>query len=567
MYDLREQRLLSLRALISILFLTLLTGISAEAAEITKLEEVRSRLSRIEGLLKAAEDVREWERDGLNRRIDQLGLEAMLKLNSIAPELLASGDLDKIQQTEIVLLLDEVAMLALRREAFLEQRAATERELIPKFKQSAEADIARAFMEDLMQIRESYLVAFVTQAEIRRAAGLKSEALFGQAQQRLALMLDTLTGQIQLDAMSLRELRSHLSGDPVDEDLKRAILLVDNKQSRNLDNLERLLGTSERLGIQTTEQRGLLLKERGQLGIELLNRNVFAHLWEEELTQLRESFLRNGPNFLFRVLIFLIILVLSWAAARLVKIPLRAFLYRNSANLSLLLRDVLITLSSTLVLITGLIIAMVIMGVSIGHVFAGLGVLSIILGLAVQDALGNLAAGAMILIGRPYDVDDHIQVAGVEGLVKRMNLLATTITTLDNQSLIVPNGKIWGDTIVNFTAHKVRRVDIKVSIAYAEESDRVESVLMDVLRNNQYVLKIPEPIVHVLGMEDSSVALMAKPWVRTEDYWHATWDLNRQIKKRLDAEGIEIPFPQRVVTLISSNRKSHKNIVDIESAE
>ena len=227
-------------------------------------------------------------------------------------------------------------------------------------------------------------------------------------------------------------------------------------------------------------------------------------------------------------------------------------------GLSILVRDTLTVLSGVAVLVAGAVVALATIGVSLGPIFAGIGVIGILVGLAVQDSLSNLAAGMMILITRPFDVDDHIQVAGANGTVKRMNWLATTIMTFDNQMLVVPNRRIWGDTITNFTATHVRRVDVKVNFAYAEDSDRVHQVLMDVLEQHPDVLEKPEPQVHMVGMEDSAVAMVVKPWVRTEQYWSAFWDLNRAIKKRFDAEGIEIPFPQRVVTLLSPDGTAYE---------
>ena len=187
--------------------------------------------------------------------------------------------------------------------------------------------------------------------------------------------------------------------------------------------------------------------------------------------------------------------------------------------------------------------------------------LGILVGLAIQDSLGDLAAGVMILLHRPFDLDDHIKVAGADGFVRRMNLVATTVATFDNQLLAVPNRRIWGDTIVNFTASQVRRVDIKVGFSYFEDPDRVQAVLMDVLRQHELVLESPEPQVNMVGMEDSSLTMVAKPWVRTGDYWTALWDLTRLIKKRFDAEGIEIPFPQRVVTLRSTDEHANGEVI------
>lgn len=524
---------------------------SAPATEVAELAEVRAQLARVEQLIAAVDSVREWDRDGLNTRIDQLGIKMLTQLNEIAPALLAAPDLDAGERARVVKLLELGAALVLQREQILEQRAAAERELLAKFEQSAQADIARAFIEDLSSMRKDYLAAFIQQAFIRRAAGLEFEPMLREARDRLSLIMERLMGQIRLDAMSLDELRSRLTEEPTDEDLQHALELVEIKQTRNLHSLERTIEIGEGLGIATAEQRGLLIRERGQVGLEILQRDVFSKLWEEQFDQLRKSLARSGPDTLFRLLLFVVVVIVAWGVARFIRIPVRAMINRERFHLSILLRETLISFSSISVFLIGLVVALATIGVSLGPLLAGLGVISILVGLAVQDSLGNLAAGAMILAYRPYDVDDHIEVAGAEGVVKRMNLLATTVTTFDNQTLVVPNRLIWGDKIVNFTATHVRRVDVRVNVSYTEDPDRVKAVLMELLRQHEHVLEKPEPQVHMVAMEDSSVAMVAKPWVRTENYWSTLWDLHSIIKKRFDAEGIEIPFPQRVVTLLS----------------
>lgn len=536
--------------------LMMLSGIgSVSAADISSLEEARAVLQQVNALNADLDSVNEWQLDGLNRRIDQLSLTLIAGLNRLAAQSISAATFEKSQQDELISLLDEAAILALAREQVLDQRVAAERKMVPKFEQSPEADIARAFMEGLVLLRESYLNELAEQVEIRQGLGLETETLIDKVKKRVSPIIELLSGQIQLDATTLDELHTRLTDQPLDEDLKDAVTLVQVKQASSLDRLERILDASRRLGIDATEQRSLLLRERGEVAVDLLQRDVFLHLWKEELQQLRQSLTQNGPNLLLRTLLFAFILLIAVGAARLVRIPLRAFLSRDGVKLSILLRDVVVSLVSVLVVFAGLIMALVAMGVSIGHLFAGLGVIGIIVGLAVQDSLRNLAAGVMILAYRPYDVEDHIKLGGEDGYVKKMNLLATTISTLDNQSVIIPNGKIWGETIINFTAYRIRRVDIKTSVAYAEDLDRVEAVILDLLDSIDYVLKKPEPAVHVTGMEDSAVGVVVKPWVRTENYLRAYWDLNKKIKQRLDAEGIEIPFPQRVVTLISDERE------------
>lgn len=275
------------------------------------------------------------------------------------------------------------------------------------------------------------------------------------------------------------------------------------------------------------------------------------------MSDLRESLGRNVPDTLFRLPLFSFVVLVAWAAAKLIRYPVGALVRRERFGLSFLLRETLVTLSLIAAFVVGLMVALVTPGTSPGPVFGGLGVIGILVGLAAQDWLGNRAAGAMILMCRPYDLKDHIKVAATERIIKRMNLLATTVETFDDQLLVVPNRRIGGDTITNLTASHVRRVDIKVNFTYAEDPDPVHAVPMDVLQQHAHVLDKPEPQVHMVGMEDSAVARVVKPWVRTEHCWSTLWDLHRIIKKRFDAEGIEIPFPQRVVTLRPPENRPH----------
>jgi small conductance mechanosensitive channel len=179
------------------------------------------------------------------------------------------------------------------------------------------------------------------------------------------------------------------------------------------------------------------------------------------------------------------------------------------------------------------------------------------MGFALQDSLSNFAAGAMILAYRPYDVGDVIEAGGVRGKVSRMSLVSTTFLTFDNQTLIVPNSRIWGDVIRNDTAQTVRRIDLVFGVSYDTDIDHARTVFRDILAKNEKVLAEPEPIVEVQKLGDSSVEFAVRPWVRTPDYWPTYWALMREVKRRLDQEGITIPFPQRDVHLHVADRSSH----------
>ncbi|MDK9764968.1 mechanosensitive ion channel, partial [Vibrio sp. D420a] len=131
--------------------------------------------------------------------------------------------------------------------------------------------------------------------------------------------------------------------------------------------------------------------------------------------------------------------------------------------------------------------------------------------------------------------------------VKDMSLVSTTVQTIDNQRLVIPNNKIWGDVINNITAERVRRVDMVFGIGYSDDIDKAKSVLNDIIINHPKVLKKPEHMIKLHTLNTSSVDFVVRPWVKTDDYWDVYWDVTETVKKRFDEEGITIPFPQRDV--------------------
>ena len=175
------------------------------------------------------------------------------------------------------------------------------------------------------------------------------------------------------------------------------------------------------------------------------------------------------------------------------------------------------------------------------------GILVFALGFALKDTIANLLSGIMILLYRPYDIGNFVNVAGVSGTVSAMTLVSTTLTLPDNQTVVIPNNSIWGGIITNVTVSPTRRVDLVFGIGYGDDIDKASSVLERVVREHPMVLKDPEPVIKVHELADSSVNFVVRPWAETENYWQVYWDLTRQVKQAFDAEGITIPFPQRDV--------------------
>lgn len=255
----------------------------------------------------------------------------------------------------------------------------------------------------------------------------------------------------------------------------------------------------------------------------------------------------KGPGTIVKIFVFLLILLVFKILASIAGRITRKALSTPKLKASELLKDFFATVVGKTIFLIGLLIAIGNLGVDIGPLLAGVGVVGFVIGFALQETLGNFAAGIMILLYRPYDVGDFISAAGVSGGVQSMSLVSTNIKTPDNQLLVVPNSKIWGDVITNVTANETRRVDLTVGIGYGDDIDHAEKVIAKILEAHELVLKTPEPAIKVGSLGDSSVNILVRPWTKTSDYWTVYWDLTKTIKQEFDKEGINIPFPQRDV--------------------
>ncbi len=214
-------------------------------------------------------------------------------------------------------------------------------------------------------------------------------------------------------------------------------------------------------------------------------------------------------------------------------------------NLSKLLQAFIVMVVYWLVMAFGLMIVLSALGIDISPVFALIGGASFILAFAFQDTLGNLAAGLMIMINRPFDEGDFVDIGGTAGTVKSVSVVATTVTTPDNQVIVIPNSKVWGNIITNVTSSPTRRVDLTFGIGYDDSIETAQKVLEDVVSAHPLVMKEPAPVIRVNELADSSVNFVVRPWVRGGDYWTVYWDLTRQVKEAFDAAGVSIPYPQQ----------------------
>ena len=203
-------------------------------------------------------------------------------------------------------------------------------------------------------------------------------------------------------------------------------------------------------------------------------------------------------------------------------------------------------------------------GVNTTSIIAVLGAAGLAIGLALQGTLSNVAAGVMLLFLRPFKVGNWIEAANVSGTVREIGLFTTTIDTFDNVYISIPNSTIWSSTIINHSRYNTRRMDIDIGVSYDANIDFVLETLLT-LADDMRVLKKPSPQGLVVSYGDSSIIVRLRLYAKNNVYWGLYWDLMRKTKSVLDEAKIEIPFPQRVVTLLDKKNKFSK--IDVSGAK
>ena len=187
------------------------------------------------------------------------------------------------------------------------------------------------------------------------------------------------------------------------------------------------------------------------------------------------------------------------------------------------------------------------LGIHTTSFIAILGAAGLAIGLALQGSLGNFAAGVLMIIFKPFKVGDYIEGAGVAGTVEEIQIFSTQLVTPDNKTIIVPNAKMTGDNITNYSAKGTRRVELVFGIGYGDDIDHARQVIESVIGQDDRVLEDPAPAVVVSELADRSVNFKVRVWTSADDYWGFYFDTTEKVKKQFDAEGISIPFPQRDV--------------------
>lgn len=264
----------------------------------------------------------------------------------------------------------------------------------------------------------------------------------------------------------------------------------------------------------------------------------------ESLEKIIETYvIPYGLNLVFAIIIFVLGKMVVKGLTKIVRKLL------GKAKVDEILVDFVSGIVSSLLMLFVIIAALGQLGVDTTSLVALIGAAGLAIGLSLQSSLQNFASGVMLIVFRPFTSGDFVEVAGIAGVVEKISIFSTQLRTGDNKLMIVPNGKIYGDVIINYSAKPTRRVDMVFGIGYDDDIKKAKQIIEAVLAEDERVLADPAPLVAVSELADSSVNFAVRPWVNSADYWGVYFDTHERIKLRFDEENISIPYPQMDVHL------------------
>ena len=263
------------------------------------------------------------------------------------------------------------------------------------------------------------------------------------------------------------------------------------------------------------------------------------NFWEAHQAEI----LHFGKTLILTVLVLLI----AWLLTRIVRSLIGKMIQRIPA-LDESVAKVITGVCRVIIWVLAALVVLELFGINTASILTLLGAIGLAVGLAVKDSLSNIAAGLMLFFLRPYKAGDYVDCGSVSGTIKEMGLFSTVLVTVDGLFISAPNSVIFGTPIKNYSRNPLRRADITVGISYSDSLPQALDVLRTFLLQNDLIEKEPAPDVLVADLGESSVNLTLRFWVKTADYWTAYWMVRKDLKNAIESAGLNIPFPQRVVT-------------------
>jgi len=458
------------------------------------------------------------------------------------------SDIEKVLVDDQALLMKEIdEVTAKLRELSKERESADAKEQVRILRDAEEASSSLGVMFN----------AVLNNAKRKESVGLDTTQDLEQLDALLEQYADDLSTRLSLlnKEKDAAQIAYNRAAEGEKEAMKAELDGVKYRHDLVASSLETNLDTMKKRGLETAEYSKLLITSTGKITEDIFQEGVAVSLFSEWWQQSRGWILENGASLVFQLIIIILILIAFRFLAALVSKVITRGLDKSKLQVSHLFREFAISTSRKAVMLLGILVVLSQIGIDVGPMLAGLGVAGFVIGFALKDTLSNFASGMMILVYRPFDVGDAVEVDGVVGKVQAMTLVSTTVLTFDNQQLMIPNNNIWGNTIKNITARKVRRVDMTFGIGYGDDIEKAEAILWKIVKEHPLVLEDPEPVIKLSALGASSVDFVVRPWSNTADYWNVYWDITRSVKMEFDKAGVSIPFPQSDVHLYHHGRE------------
>ena len=261
-----------------------------------------------------------------------------------------------------------------------------------------------------------------------------------------------------------------------------------------------------------------------------------------DLAKYKELFIEGTINYLPKLLLAFFVLWIGFKIVKIIINVLHKLMVKQKIDVAV--RGFLESLLSIALKILVFIIFAGILGVPMTSFIAILGAAGLAIGLSLQGSLANFAGGVLILLFEPFKIGDYIATSTHSGTVEKITIFNTTLVTIDNKTIIIPNGDLSNKEITNYTAKKTRRIDMVFGVSYDDDLAKVRGILEKIIKEDKRILKDPEPMVVVGELADSSVNFFVRPWCKTEDYWDIKFDFIEKVKNEFDKAKITIPYPQ-----------------------
>ncbi|AUI86554.1 mechanosensitive ion channel protein MscS [Vibrio azureus] len=527
-----------------------LNSMSVSATEDTQPPKVSPAEQAIVQLKNVIADLSQSLQQASGEERDALQLQLFQKNEELSNRIASAISHKSIPHEELIALVRTQEQYSDGSVSYLNDKIKVLNEEINKAKSEEKLTLLNSYRE-LQQYLDASYEASWQNLHWLKTLGVEDKQSMDSFKERLHQRMRLLSASIEYLNQQRDIIDSQVSSSPESEkaSLQLNQLILKQRLDISTDSLRNLITIGDKVGLETSEYKRQVFEVTGNITHDLLNTKVILSILSHWSTSAVDWLAENAPQHIFQLFVFFFILMIAKSLAKLTSKVVSKTVASKNLKMSHLMQDFFVSMSGKAVWVIGIMVGLSQIGLNLAPILTGFGIAGVIIGFALQDTLSNFAAGMMLLIYRPFDVGDFVYAGGVDGKVSHMSLVNTTIRTFDNQIIILPNSKIWGDVIKNVTHERIRRVDMVFGIGYADDLLKAEQVLNDIVTSHPSVLRTPEPNIKVHTLNTSSVDFIVRPWVKTDDYWDVYWDVTKEVKLRFDREGISIPFPQQDVHL------------------